>query len=248
MPQSEFDSFAQSYEQGLAKSLAITGEGREFYAQKRIDWTAECLARLNLPARRILDYGCGDGANVPVLAARFQAEQVLGVDVSSESIAVARRAHASRALNFLCTSEWVPDGTVDLAFTNGVFHHIAPSQRHECLAAIRRSLRAGGVFAFWENNPWNPGTHYVMSQCAFDQNAIKISPREAREILLRAGFKILRTDSLFYFPRQLRFLRAAESWLRGLPFGGQYMVLCQSPTASRLPSESSPTPSRLPPQ
>ena len=229
MPQSEFDSFAESYEKDLAKSLAITGEGREFYAQKRIDWTAHCIARLGVSVRRILDYGCGDGANAPMLAARFKAEHVLGVDVSSESIVVARRSHALRTLNFLSTNEWAPDGTIDLAFTNGVFHHIAPNQRHECLAAIRRSLRAGGLFAFWENNPWNPGTHYVMSQCAFDQNAIKISPRSAKEILRQAGFKILRTDSLFYFPRQLRFLRPAESWLRGLPFGGQYLVLCQSP-------------------
>ncbi len=229
MPQSEFDSFAESYEKDLAKSLAITGEGREFYAQKRIDWTAQCIARLGVSVRRILDYGCGDGANAPMLAARFKAERVLGVDVSSESIAVARRSHSSTTLKFLCTNEWAPDGTIDLAFTNGVFHHIAPNQRDECVVAIRRSLRAGGLFAFWENNPWNPGTHYVMSQCAFDQNAIKISPRSAKEILRRAGFKILRTDSLFYFPRQLRLLRPAESLLRGLPFGGQYLVLCQSP-------------------
>ena len=73
MPPAEFDSFAQSYEQDLAKSLAITGEGREFYARRRIDWTAQCVARLNHPAQRILDYGCGDGANVPMLAARFKA-------------------------------------------------------------------------------------------------------------------------------------------------------------------------------
>jgi len=229
MPPAEFDSFAQSYEQDLANSLAITGEGREFYAQKRIDWTAQCLARLNHPVRRMLDYGCGDGANVPMLAARFKADQVLGVDVSSESIAVARKSHPRAGLSFFCTSEWTPDGTMDLAFTNGVFHHIPPVERKDCLNVVRRSLRPGGLFAFWENNPWNPGTVYVMSQCAFDEHAIKISPREARRILSEAGFKILRTDSLFYFPRPLRFLRPVERWLSGLPFGGQYLVLCQNP-------------------
>src|SRR5579859_5811110 len=127
-----------------------------------------------------------------------------------------------------CANQWAPDGTVDLAFTNGVFHHIPPGERAACLGAIRRALRAGGLFAFWDNNPWNPGTHYVMSQCAFDRNAIKISPREAKTILSRAGFKVLRTHSLFYFPRQLRWLRRTESWLRRLPFGGQYLVLCRS--------------------
>jgi SAM-dependent methyltransferase len=228
MPPAEFDSFAQSYEQDLAKSLAATGEGREFYAQKRIDWTAQCIARLSHPVQRILDYGCGDGANVPILAARFKADQVLGVDVSSESIALARQSHTGTGQSFLSTHEWTPDGAVDLAFTNGVFHHIPPVERKDCLATVRRSLRPGGLFAFWENNPWNPGTVYVMSQCAFDEHAITISPREARRILSQAGFRILRTDSLFYFPRLLRFLRPTERWLSGLPFGGQYQVLCQN--------------------
>ena len=62
MTPAEFDRFASSYDQNLAKSLAITGEGRDFYAQGRIDWTAQCVARLGCEVRRILDYGCGDGA------------------------------------------------------------------------------------------------------------------------------------------------------------------------------------------
>ena len=229
MSQAEFDRFAGSYDEDLAKSLAITGESREFYAQKRIDWTAQCVARLPFSAQRILDYGCGDGANVPMLAATFKAEHVLGVDISSASIEVARQS-ARDGVQFLSINEWTPDGTMDLAFTNGVFHHIPPGEHDKCLTAIRHSLRPGGLFAFWENNPWNPGTRYVMAQCAFDENAIAISPREARKILSEAGLKVLRTDSLFYFPRQLRLLRPAERWFRGLPFGGQYLVLCQNPS------------------
>lgn len=226
MSPAEFDRFARSYDEDLAKSLAVTGESREFYALKRIDWTAQCIARLGQSVRRILDYGCGDGANVPMLAARFNAEHVLGVDVSSESIALARQTNPVSGLQFLCTSEWTPDGAIDLAFTNGVFHHIPPPERLACLHAIRRALKPGGFFAFWENNPWNPGTQVVMLRCSFDEHAIKISPRNAKKLLLSAGFKILRTSSLFYFPRQLSFLRPAEAWLRALPLGGQYMVLC----------------------
>jgi trans-aconitate methyltransferase len=177
--------------------------------------------------RRILDYGCGDGANAPMLAARLNAEHVLGVDVSAESIAVARQANSTPGLQFQSTSEWTPNGNIDLAFTNGVFHHIPPTERLECLRAIRRAFTPEGLFAFRENNPWNPGTQIVMSRCAFDEHAIKISPRAAKKILSKAGFKILRTDSLFYFPRQLSFLRPAEAWLRPLPLGGQYLVLCR---------------------
>lgn len=229
MTQPEFDRFARSYEQDLAKSLAVTGEGREFYAQRRIDWTAECMAQLGVSIKLALDYGCGDGANVPMLAERFHTEQALGVDISSESIAVARRDHAGARVQFLSLNDWKPDGSFDLAFTNGVFHHIPPADRQSCLNTVRRALRPGGWFAFWENNPWNPGTQYVMSRCAFDKHAIKISPRQAKRTLSAAGFEIWRNDSLFYFPRKLSFLRSTESWLRPLPLGGQYLVLCHNP-------------------
>lgn len=228
MPQAEFDSFAESYEQDLAKSLAITGENREFYARRRIDWTAQCLSWLEFSVQTILDYGCGDGANVPLLARRFKAQQVLGVDISSASIAIARQSYSANDSSFLPISQWTPDGAIDLAFTNGVFHHIPRGERTQCLAAIRRSLRPRGLLAFWENNPWNPGTRYVMSSCVFDENAIAINPLQAKKLLSEAGFEILRMDSLFYFPRQLAFLRPIEHWFHGLPLGGQYLVLCRN--------------------
>jgi len=228
MEPAEFDSFANTYDQELAKSLAITGENREYYARQRIDWTADCVKQLGGSVKRILDYGCGDGANAPLLSAAFKSH-VLGVDISSASIAQARLSHAAADLSFLCADEWSPDGTMDLAFTNGVFHHIPPLDRKDCLTAIRRALRPGGLFAFWENNPWNVGTRYVMSQCAFDKNAVMISPREARRILSEAGFNVGRTHSLFYFPHRLRFLRPVEGWLRSFPLGGQYSVLCHNP-------------------
>ena len=229
MSRAEFDRFARTYEQDLAKSLSVTGESREYYAQKRIEWTAKCLGRLGRSVKRIVDYGCGDGANAPMLAELFNAEYVVGVDVSSESLAVARQINSRFNIEFVTTREWSSNGTIDLAFTNGVFHHISPAERAGCLQAIRRALKPGGVFAFWENNPWNPGTQLVMSRCAFDEHAIKISPREGAKLLANAGFRCLRTDSLFYFPRQLGFLRPAETWLRRLPLGGQYIVLCENP-------------------
>jgi trans-aconitate methyltransferase len=227
MSQAEFDRFSASYDEDLAKSLAVTGEARDFYARGRVERTAQCVSRLGLDARRILDYGCGDGTCAPMLAAKLKADRFVGVDVSSASIAKARRSSPADSVSFLTTDEWVPDGSMDLVYSNGVFHHIPPSDRKENLTAIRRALGPEGLFAFWENNPWNPGTRYVMSQCAFDEDAIAISPREAREMLTQAGFSVLRFDFLFYFPRQLRAFRPAERWLRRVPFGGQYQVLCK---------------------
>ena len=227
MSEAEFDRFATSYNSDLAKGLAATGEDRDFYARVRIDWTAKCVSDLGLGVRSILDFGCGDGRNAPVLADAFKADRVLGVDVSGAFIAEARKSKFGSKASFLTTDEWTPDGKVDLAYSNGVFHHIRPSERKERLAAIRRALCRDGLFAFWENNPWNPGTRHVMSQCVFDRDASPISPSEARRMLTDAGIEILRFDSLFFFPRHLRILRPAERWLRGVPLGGQYMALCR---------------------
>jgi SAM-dependent methyltransferase len=231
MTQPEFDRFATSYNADLARSLVATGEAPDFYARARTDWAAQCVANLQHPVQRILDYGCGTGGNTSILAAAFKAGHVLGVDISSLSIAEARQSSPGGPVSFLATSDWIPDGTIHLAFTNGVFHHIPPPERLECLHAIRRALTPGGLFAFWENNPWNLGTRYVMSQCVFDENAIPISPPHALRILRQAGFEVLRTDFLFFFPRPLKWLRPIERWLRILPLGGQYQVLCRNPAA-----------------
>jgi trans-aconitate methyltransferase len=227
MSVAEFDRFACTYNEELAKSLAVTGESRDFYATERIAWTARCVSQLGAEVRHILDYGCGDGTNVPILAARFHADQVLGVDVSGASIAVARQFHQSAGTSFLTTEQWAPDGSMDLAFVNGVFHHIPLDERKASLAAIRQALHPNALLALWENNPWNPGTRYVMSRCAFDKDAVTISPRQARGMLSNAGFRILRFDFLFYFPRRLRLFRPAERYIRKLPFGGQYQVICR---------------------
>lgn len=230
MSRAEFDQFANDYERDLARSLSVTGENRYFYAKHRIDWTANCIEDIGLRANRIIDYGCGDGAGTPLLAARFQSDRVMGIDVSAASIAIARQSPGGRNIWFATMEDWVPDGTVDMVFVNGVFHHIVPDERAAILTAIRRALRPGGIFAFWENNPWNPGTRYVMTRCVFDENAITISPREARAMLARTGFRVLRSDFHFYFPRRLAWLRPAERWLLRVPLGGQYHLLCQNPT------------------
>jgi SAM-dependent methyltransferase len=118
---------------------------------------------------------------------------------------------------------------VDLAYCNGVFHHIPLEHREAAVCFVYRSLRPGGLFAFWENNPWNPGARYVMAHCAFDRDAIPLNPVEARRLLRSEGFTVLRTDFLFVFPRVLRALRPVEQLICRLPIGAQYQVLCGKP-------------------
>lgn len=225
----DFDSYADFYDRTLDEALKASGEDRSYFASGRVTWLARCLRCMDASPRHVMDYGCGTGATTPLWFEILGAETVVGVDTSLRSLEVARRNHASERVHFLPTVEYEPAGALDLAYCNGVFHHIFPNQRAEAVRFVFRSLRPGGLFSFWENNPWNPGTRYVMAHCAFDQDAVPLSAIEARRLLRSEGFTVLRTDFLFVFPRLLRALRPIERLIFRLPFGAQYHVLCRKP-------------------
>ena len=69
----------------------------------------------------------------------------------------------------------------------------------------------------------------MSSSLPFDRDAILVWPHEARRLLRSAGFQVLRTDYVFFFPRFVAALRPMEPSLRRLPLGGQYLVLVQKP-------------------
>lgn len=227
----EFDAYAARYDEALAAGLSVTGEDKDYYARGRMRWLAERLRALGVaPPATVLDFGCGPGGSVPLFLDILGANQVVGVDVSEGLLERAREAFAREPrVRFRSIGGYEAPATADLAFVNGVFHHIPPADRAGALSYVRRTLRPGGLFAFWENNPWNPGTRWIMSRVSFDANAITITPPEARRLLRAAGFEIVETDFLFIFPRALRLLRPLERSLARLPLGGQYMVLCRAP-------------------
>jgi len=223
----EFDRYAGEYDAALARGISVSGENKDYFAKGRVDWLARCLTRLGEHPRQVLDYGCGTGSATPFLNDSFNVPALAGVDLSAQSIEIARRTYGSEQAKFLRLDDYKPEGRMDLAFCNGVFHHIPPAGRAQAVATILQSLKPGGLFAFWENNPWNPGTRYVMSRIPFDRDAITLSVIEAKRMLRAGGFEILRADFLFVFPRPLGWFRRFEPLLSGLPFGAQYQILCR---------------------
>jgi SAM-dependent methyltransferase len=225
----DFDCFADSYDRALGEALAASGEDSRYFAHGRVQWLADSLRRMKFAPLHLMDYGCGPGGTSPLLLEQLGAESIVGVDLSQRSLELARQNHGSDRVQFLPIDEYHPAAALDLAYSNGVFHHISPRERGAALDFLRQSLRPGGLFCLWENNPWNPGTQYVMAQCAFDRDAITLSPVEARNLLRSAGFRLLRMDFLFIFPRILKALRPAEKFVCKLPLGAQYQILCQRP-------------------
>ena len=225
-----FDVYAEDYDVALARGISVSGEARDYFAQRRIEWLRDCLNGFSGPVTTFMDFGCGTGSSTRLFFDILGVENFVGTDQSPKSLEVARKAYGSDRVRFFWFDKYQPQSQFDLVFCNGVFHHIPPVERAPAVDYVLRSLRPGGHFAFWENNPWNPGTRYVMSRIPFDRDAITLSPPEARQLLRASGFEILRTDFLFIFPSILRWCRWIEPLCSRLPFGAQYQVLCRKPS------------------
>ena len=227
--QEAFDQYASNYDDALQQGIRLSGENKLYFAERRIEWLASRLKREGQEVRSVLDFGCGTGSATPYFFRFLGAEKVTGVDSSGSSIAKARSDHSVHAAEFFTPGDIVPSGQFDLAFCNGVFHHIPPAQRLDALGYIHAALRPGGWFALWENNPLNPGTRLVMSQIPFDKDAETLLPWECRGLVRSAGFEISSVSFLFLFPRLLKWLRPLEPWFARVPVGAQYQVLARRP-------------------
>jgi SAM-dependent methyltransferase len=225
----EFDEYADNYESSLAMGVGLSGEGQDYFARGRVARLAEDLRAASVSPRTVLDFGCGTGHAVRHLLADLRAERVIGLDVSEGVLGVARRDHTGLPATFHQLDDYRPAADVDVAFCNGVFHHIPVAERPAMVNYVYRCLRPGGVFAFWENNPWNPGTRLVMRRIPFDRTAIMLSAPAARRLLAEGGFEIGGVQFAFIFPRWLGWLRGLESPLASAPLGAQYQVFARKP-------------------
>lgn len=223
----EFDAYAESYEEALQSGLKVSGEDSAFFASRRIEETKKAIASLGVTCglQKAIDFGCGTGNGIEPLQKAFGFETVHGVDVSASSLAVARRRFTNPSLSFGTIESAAPCADADLAFCNGVFHHIEVGARGQAATYVHASLKPGGIFVFWENNPWNPGVHYIMNAIPFDRDAQMILPHRAVRLLRENGFKVLQLRFFFVFPRPLAFLRFAEPGLSLLPLGAQYQII-----------------------
>lgn len=212
----------------LAQGLKLSGETKDYFIRGRLDDLKKHLPGEFQP-RKILDYGCGLGETSHFLSELFPNAHVTGAETSLNAIEHAKSKYKKKSVAFIPAEELPQHGPYDLCYTNGVFHHIEPQNRAAALKQIHQSLNPGGVFALFENNPWNPGTQMVMHHIPFDRDAQMLSFLQAKRILRESGFQSSRTRFLFYFPKALGFLRFLEPLGAHIPLGAQYYILSVKP-------------------
>jgi ubiquinone/menaquinone biosynthesis C-methylase UbiE len=99
--------------------------------------------------RRVLDAGCG-GGNYTLAMAGFGADEVIGIDVGEEGLAVARdkanRAPCGDRVTYRQGSAAaipLPDASVDLVWSNSVVH--VTGDYEKCIREAARVLKPGGT-------------------------------------------------------------------------------------------------------
>ncbi len=231
MTQQEFDAHAKTYNEVLDESILFSGEDSAYFAEYKIRDLHRELAAQGIDTTatvRLLDFGCGVGASIPYLRQYFTQAQLLGVDVSEESLDLARSRYGKIASFLKMSGGELPAEAeaLDAAYAMCVFHHIDECQHVELLSQIRSRLKPGGLMMVYEHNPLNPLTVRVVNNCPFDVNAKLIGASLMAQRCRRAGFRDVSVKYRVFFPSFLRMFRFAERLLTWLPLGGQYYVRC----------------------
>lgn len=232
MNESEFDKFADEYRTMHARSIRLSGEAPEYFAEYKIRDMAEALAgksAFDKPTLDILDFGSGVGTSVPYLRKYFPSARLTCADVSSKSLAVAADRFPGQAEFVQFDGAALPfeDGRFDVAFAACVFHHIDHGEHVHLFREIRRVLRPGGALFVFEHNPLNPLTVHAVRTCEFDENASLIGGSTMRRRLAAAGLSRPRLRYRLFFPRILASLRRLEKCLTAVPLGAQYYVMAE---------------------
>jgi SAM-dependent methyltransferase len=224
----EFDKYARDYLATHERNVRISGETPEYFARYKIDEVRRLWTQARLPEpRAILDFGAGVGNSLPHLARCFPGAKLTALDVSAESLEVAR-ARFPDVADFVCQDGAeipAPEGAFDLIFSSCVFHHIDAAEHVRTFEALKRTLAPAGRMVIFEHNPLNPVTRHIVAGCEFDEDAVLIPAREFKVRQQAGGFAKVAVRYTGFFPGSLRALRPLERFLTGLPIGAQYYTV-----------------------
>lgn len=202
-------------------------DGDRYFARGRLRWLRKRLDELGERPAAMLDFGCSDSATSADFFAQLSIRSLVGVDVSATGNAAIEPAGVDDPKTFVHVADYRATGSMDLAFTHDIIPRMSPRNRAAATVLVFRSLKSGGLFAYWDHNPWNPVSRLTSS--ASSGRTSSLTPTDARRLLRGVGFDIVHTTSTFYFPRTLTWCHPLEPMLGSLPLGRQYMVLARRP-------------------
>lgn len=180
-----------------------------FWHQEKFREVANILKTAG--ARKVLDFGCGPGSFLSILANEVPGIDAVGVDIASPQIEFAAKNIAAKHpgnIRFqLLDAERLPypDGSFDAVTCIEVIEHIHPFLAAKILAEARRVLKPDGVFVLTTPNYrslW-PLIEWALEKASpvkyHDQHISKFTPNSLVKFLEACGFEATGINSIFVF-------------------------------------------------
>ena len=132
------------------------------YVQRSFHWDILSYAKQeDFAGRRILDFGSGSGASSMVLTRLFPETEIVGVELESEFVELAKHRARFYGVERSVSFELSPDpnslpleiGDFDYIVFSAVFEHLLPSERNVVLPLLWSHLKPGGIM-FLDQTPY----------------------------------------------------------------------------------------------
>ncbi len=204
----------------------IWGEG--FLSPGGPEEVAAILAGRDIRGARVLDIGCGIGGIDLLLAERFGAAKVVGIDVEGENIERARRRAAQKGLAGRVSYRRVepgplpfPAASFDVVFSKDAIIHVP--DKESLFAEAFRLLEPGGrlMASDWLRRDDRPPSPEMERYIAAEGLSFAMASAERyRRALEAAGFRQVETRdrNAWYAARAREELAALSGPLRGRLF------------------------------
>jgi ubiquinone/menaquinone biosynthesis C-methylase UbiE len=222
---SQFDPYAETYEQEVNRSLAFLPAKHDYFTKVKAGYLVDLLDQHFEDTRRVhlLDVGCGTGGFHPLVADRLGS--VTGVDVSAKCLATAAQRNPQvNYHHYDGTRLPFDDARFHAVTAICVMHHVPPAQWPAFAAELRRVVKPGGLAVIFEHNPRNLLTSRVVSSCEFDADAVLLRLKQTHDLLAGAGFTRVASRTILSIPSFGRASRQVDLLLGRLGLGAQYFV------------------------
>jgi trans-aconitate 2-methyltransferase len=115
---------------------------------------------------RVIDLGCGPGNSTALLAARWPAAAIAGLDNAADMLATARAAHPALAWIAGDIPSWAPVDRYDVIFSNAALQWVP--DHASLLPRLVAALAPGGVLAVQMPRNADAPAHRLMRELADD--------------------------------------------------------------------------------
>lgn len=228
-----FDKFAKNYDDGHKNTVSLSGFTTDYFYEYKVKEMHRVLSKQKIdPPTSILDFGCGVGSIDPYIRKYFPDSEIYGIDISTESIKVAKEKQSEFDISYAVFDEekGSPFGmSFDLVFVSCVFHHIPREYHKKTLSFLRSCMNPNAFLFVFEHNPYNPAARIVFSKHdrPIDKDANMIYPGYLKRQMQRCNFEKVSLNFTVFFPKMLKAFMPLEKHLTCIPFGVQYYAMAK---------------------